>query len=641
MKKFLLALMYSFLFFNVYGQERVKTQIVPCGAVCNQQSDDYYWYYCCDDKILGEVGSYYPEDPVRGCISISKERCMQLSGMKIEEVSIGINPDINTSYKLIIADDFLSTDYLYEQKLVPEKTDAMQWVTVKLDEPFVISGETELFIGCECTPSASTQNAPCIGVDMVKADMRDNISAFGIYYNGWSEMENYEYNLSIKVGISGETLPVNDLAVFNCEFPSYVFKDNPFDISVVVKNQGMETISSLTMTYEYGGVSNEVEIDNLNIAPLRLYNIPLSDLCFTAEGSELFKVSVSESGKDDFTPEDNMKDFSVPVYPEGVERCVLVDEMIYDTGTDLTSFNRQIADSLKSRNISDKVIWVQHHRNDEFTIKADKTHFFYDPDLNEFYPAFMVDHMNFSDMGATMPGSGSSVPATTPMFEYKDSDLFRFIQKRIDEPAFLSCSFNNTGTVENGDNKVYNYKMVIEQIGKETLSELRYVMMLIEDGKTDGKGSAWDGVPVEFYGSYKDSWGDDLTLKDVPYESDEFSVEVPAGLEGKYKLVGFVYTLSDDRNQMNILNATYCSLPNSGSSISNPDADGEVFVYADGKHIAVYPGEGTVEVYNVSGKLEYEGECTRLDSFAFAPGMYVVKLNSNSSLYCFKVRVGL
>lgn len=611
------------------AQNMQKTSInLPTAA---EENTEMYWYQVSGDDILGGVGPAWYDYPIRVFVKLPQERCQQLKNMTIEEIGIGLGAEIGKDYKLIITSDPASENVLLTQEFTPEQNDTLAWKNIQLDTPLKIDGESDLYIGAQCIPEESNYYFLLFGVDMEYADFRDDRNAVYVWNtvnNQWEKIHDYPYNPCIRVGISGEELPHNDLAVFSCSAPQYIMTNEEFTATVTVKNQGMEPVTNMNVSYKFGTIEKTLTLTDIDLAPQQLYEFSIEGLQTAETGYQPISITVEENGKTDFTTEDNTKSFNLFIADKGYDRTVLLDEIVYDTSTDLSAFHQEIENTLKERGLADKVAWVQHHANDEYSLNGDKTSFFFDRNYNEFYPAFMVDHRNFSDSGATIPNGDNSMPSPTPFFQYSDGNVFDYIEESLAIPTFINCYFEKTGEETTGEETTYTFKLHIEQMAEGTIPNLRYITLLTED-----KDENWKNVPAEFYGGYADSWGTDLTLTE-PYVSEEITVTIPKGQESRYKLIGYVNDLSSDKNAMIVHNATVYPLTGYSSAelIRTP-----LKAFADNDRIIVSAEAENVSVFNLYGVCIFNGTPAALAGTTFESGIYVVKATADGETLTAKV----
>lgn len=638
-KNTLLCFLFLTCFVCIIHAQFPVTSILPASVSGVDKSSDVYWYQYCNDTIRGGVGSLESGVPIRTSLLIPQERCQQLKGLSIDRISIGLGALLGESYRVFVTRDPLSDEFVYVQEFTPTQADTMSWVTTALSEPVTIDGTSSLYVGCECHIPSNPSGIAFLGVDMYPSDARDNINTVSVWESAsqqWIAVPDYNYNLSIKVGITGDALPEHDLSAFSAHFPDYVLVDEEFSGVLTVKNQGMDTLRSVVVDYEFSGNQRQVRLDNLCVAPLHLFEVNLDGLQTSSVGEQSLNVTVSEPDVNDFTPADNQNSWSVFVSEQGLPRTVLLDEFYYNTDEDMSTLNAVIRDSLEKRGWTDRVVWVEHHRSDEFSLKGDKAHFFFDEYM--FTPAFMVDNTNFSEQGATIPGYESGeLPSPTPPFAYEDGNLFRFIEKRFETPTFISCHYVKTSEAVEGDKTVYGFKLRVEQLANATIPQLRYAMLLTQDGCMDsGAGYIWNHVPVTYYGSYADSWGEDLTLTENVFESSEIFVKIPTGKEADYNLVAYIYDLSADKNSMQIENATSYPMRNAVSSVQS--AESVPLVYVSGNHLIVSSEVTQVEIYNLLGQQVASCASDRLSETTLSRGVYLVTLHTVSGT-CFQQKV--
>lgn len=276
-------------------------------------------------------------------VEFSEDFVKKFNGAEIVAVQIASpdnfdNPEIN---------DFTDIDLaFYRQKggesFYSQKAElsdkGFDWKQINLDSHIKIEEGNPFFVGY--SGIAPNLDAGCFAVDF-----QFNSDNIGLWlgwedtYSGemtWESFTQDYGNLCLRLVISGDNLPSDEITLEWIYTPMYTFTDMPFMVSATVTNNASNDISSIGFHYTVGEESKDVVVDV--VPPLKYEetrDIDINGVICSSVGNRVpFDMSIiSVNGNDNATVTDIFEEQAyVYSIPEGIgyERNVVAEE---GTGT--------------------------------------------------------------------------------------------------------------------------------------------------------------------------------------------------------------------------------------------------------------------------------------------------------------------
>lgn len=317
--------------------EPLQRKQAPAKAADDSSNQLIFGY--CNNLIATSFGTQ-PGFDLRMLINIPGEVTETWIGNKITKIRIGLGdqPLISSAYAIITtpeADGRPNPDCLRRQR----SSVRGGWNEITLADPYEITGDP-LWVGYEIT-TVNPSDYP-VGCDYIYPDNEysDHVGIRSEMPDGswdwvWQRVGAMYGSLCIQVVVEGDNLPQNDVKLSNLIVNEYNKVSDPFNVSVLVVNNGVSEVSDLTLECN---INNEaVEFDNYvmtpsSITPGQTATVEINGLKYDKEGTNLpIEVNATRvNGEMDASPLNNKTtastNFSDTVFP----RAFVVEEW---TGT--------------------------------------------------------------------------------------------------------------------------------------------------------------------------------------------------------------------------------------------------------------------------------------------------------------------
>lgn len=196
------------------------------------------------------------------CFKISKEAQKPYIGAKITAFHLtagrnGSNSDVNSNTQVCA---FLSTDIskaMDVRKMAKISREALSYNTIKFDEPYVITGETDIYAGYYF--KISSASGYYLTVDALPTNAESLIVG---YINGitmptnWTNFANQIGSgcMAVTIDAAGTDVqfPVDCMQVAAAELPVYVKSGEPVEYNVAICNRGVNTADNIKLVTETG-----------------------------------------------------------------------------------------------------------------------------------------------------------------------------------------------------------------------------------------------------------------------------------------------------------------------------------------------------------------------------------------------------
>ena len=321
---------------NESGQPLQQRQ-APARAA-EDDSNQLIFGYC--NPLVATSFGLQPGYDMRLLITVPSEVTETWVGNSITKIRIGLSNDalIRTAYGIITTpeeDGRPNNDCLRRQRASVRPG----WNEITLDEPLAITGDP-LWVGYEIT-TVNPNDYP-VGCDYIypENEYSDHVGIYsempdGSYEWVWQRVGAQFGSLCIQFVVEGDNLPQNDVKLSNLTVNNFNKTDEPFNVSALVLNNGVSTVSDLTMECTINNETVEFEkyvLTPSSINPGETATVELQGLKYGKEGSNLpIELTATRvNGEMDATPLNNKVNgttsFSETVFP----RAFVVEEW---TGT--------------------------------------------------------------------------------------------------------------------------------------------------------------------------------------------------------------------------------------------------------------------------------------------------------------------
>lgn len=465
-----------------------------------------------------------------GAIEYQAPQTERLAGNYVTRIRFRVGNELTAQNNYVFITDDLEGEPLMKQTV---ESVAYGWNEVVLDQPFLITSGP-LFIGFRYESLGEV-----LSLDGEADDNRANWIRLSQDAEGATGYWNHQSGgaLCIQAVVEGETLPQNDIRIERHNLRNYAGTKEPNPMSVVIRNMGAATVSSLDVRLTVDGEELPVRtIDGLNIGSNEIQTVNIGDLVM--EYNNIFDVTVDidrVNGMPDEYPDDNTVTVSnVISRKDYTSRKVLMEHFSTMQCANCPTAHATVDDALRYR---DNVIHVIHHSGfgtDPLTTPEAEAYMklFTNGSSGIYYaPALSLDRVNMSNYGATDGNHATEGPAFFPRRE----TLGHLIDTRLSTAALVSVAITHTydpaarrlavsvsGTVPNGSPSRLN------------ASDPRLTVMITEDSIVGFQ----KGVVVPNDGTYVHDralrhvmtgvWGDPVTFDGDSFDSGEYVMTIPA-----------------------------------------------------------------------------------------------------------------
>ena len=269
-------------------------------------------------------------------------------------------------------------------------------------------------------------------------------------------------------------------------FKKYQIQNTTVDFPVKVFNKGINTITSLEITYKYASKSAlTIPFSNLNILSNTASTVTIPQVLLDISGNIDF--SITKINGQVFTSNTLTKPVVVYNPADVVPRKVLLEQFTTEQCGYCPSGTTRIKSILnKSENIN-RVFWIAHHAGfytDSYTISASSSYLRFFGSAGTYAPALMLDRTVFDELnmgGIPVTGVGS------------EADIENYVTTALSIPAFITVNISQNNPTVTSDNNV-NITVSGEYKGALPSGDLYVFVFLSEDGLTTTTQSGFTGT---------------------------------------------------------------------------------------------------------------------------------------------------
>ena len=359
-------------------------------------------------------------------IRISKEKAQQLKGEKINAIRTIFSTSHTKNLKFFISKQ-LGGEPEYTQDIAKSST---RWKTYDLTTPYTITGE-EFYLGYTCEVT-----------EIYKPHLFDHSQDFGnqliwaINNDQWQDISNKGLGAANLLFIVDGGKKFTDVTMKQVDANGFYKAGKGYVFGGQIYNFGTEPIESFDLTCQIGeSAPSTYSVKDAAIAQGESYDFKMPEYFPTVNGKVPFKVAISNiNGSEDADQSDNLSMTSTYIYPENVEKKVLVEGFTGQACGNCPKGHTVLNKALEG--IEEKFVEVSHHAGyqiDAFTMKDDMEYtWFYNNNGSTYAPASMFDRTMVTE------GTGSVV------FETQDVvTLNEAIRKSQNAEPFIAVKLSN------------------------------------------------------------------------------------------------------------------------------------------------------------------------------------------------------
>ena len=438
----------------------------------------------------------------------------------------------------------------------------------------------------------------------------------------------------------------NDVALTSISMPANVTINTNIPVNGVVKNLGVQNLTSFDVTYNVNGGADVAvySVTGINIPFGSSYsfshNVPFTQ---ATAGNYTVTMTVSNpNGVDDPTPADNTQSVTTMVYDPSscVARTSILEQFTGARCGYCPGGHDRIEQALQGTN----TIWAVHHAgfgDDALTCTANQQYtFFYNAGGNTYAPAMMVDRFHGD---AEEPGPVTSVYSSI-------SSIQQYVSQVNSNPCFLTL--NVDGITYNADSRSFGGTVTGHFTSPIYNANTRLTLMVVEDSNLMDQidystGSSQTLRNYMHFNTVRttltDIWGDAISVD----ANGDFTYNVSATLPNFMKAWRCrVIAIVSDRNSND---ANACTVMQAATT-ANLNAPYVGISEANEVSLNAYPNPATdyltieagsniseISIYNVMGQKVYDnnkvnGELFVVDTKDMASGMYMVVIRTDKGV---------
>lgn len=491
-------------------------------AAFTAQADQMVFGYC-SDVVADNIGGASANTYISGAIEIPADKAANWKGNKITSINVGFGDSRSREITLFITDELANTPF-YEQKAIAQKKN--EWNEYKLDTPYEFTGD-KIYVGYYLRV-ASSSDYP-IGID----EQTEQFSDYGDYIATGSSKgrmrENYGHfgerfgNVSLRLVIEGDNLPANDATIANMTHPVVLSPTKPFNISVLVYNQGVAAINDFDVKVAYGDKAEESRhfVCETAIAPGTSQYFTVEGLQYTEEFLQMpVTVSIPKVNGADNASAAGTRTFTADCSDNIFQRKIVIEE---GTGTWCGNCPRGIVGMHEmEQKYPDSFIGIATHSSDNFVCQAyTPVHSFFGGN----YPMAVVNrNLTIDPSFSHMEGAYNEL--NTPAYIKVD------VNARYNEDHSAIIASASTTFSQDFDNVDYRIAFVITEDGLPAMQANNYA-----DGKL-GEMGGFENLPemapimLDHVARYINNWQgapesaiSSAARGDVKYYEEEISLD--------------------------------------------------------------------------------------------------------------------
>lgn len=493
------------------------------------------------------------------------------------------------------------------------------WNYVKLDTPVTIDGTTGLSVGYMLEDNGLLP----IAFDGTTAVANTSFLSFD---NGECfDYGTYWGNLMVRAMVGGDIMQLgNKLSVISAKSRSWIYKNEPLDVTLRFGNNTFTPVESATLSYSINGVEQISEITFSKPIPANSameYTVTINGL---TENSKLaFNITKVNGIKITSTVAPTIK--AVEVYDKDLsfDRVILIEEFTGQACGNCPKGAKVIDESTEGR--EERVARINHHsgyQKDIFTIEeSDEIASFFEVNSA---PSCMLNRA-IQDERAELIGAEGVVWHPGLM-------TTGIVDNEINRPSLITVEIN---TSFNDDTKV----LTVNVSGKTNvnLTDVRMSVVLTQSQYVAYQASAstkylHDDFPIAFLTLYDGEAiifeSDGTYNQSYTYTVKENYNKVVTNL-AQLKVVAFVSNWKS-KEASNVLNAATKKVETAYTSISDVN-DSKLSIRVDGNRILTNMSDAEVNVCTPEG--------VKVDNYNLSPGIYIVKAQKGNARVVRKVVV--
>lgn len=590
--------------------------------------------YTTADFVRDQGVGFSSEESTQGvAIYISAEKAALLKGAQITGLRFA-----NATRKIDSGEIFVTKELggtsLSEEEVTGFGTSLRDFT---FSSPVTIDGEA-FYVGYTVVLSSTASVNPCLFDET--EDFAEG-TVWGYDDGEWIDVSAKGYGGPILQMLVEEAPDFTDLVLKPVSTSGFFKIGESYTMSAQVFNFGTETVTSLTLHAQVGsGAEQTYSFSDLSIEPNTVYDLSLENLQPEETGSLTLSMEVDDVNAGvDADEVDNSYDSSLYVYPESVERKLLLENYTGQSCTSCPAGHKVIESAVEE--YGDELVVVAHHTytsyyGDAFTMEEDMDYGAWFFGSSSYAPGVSVDRAPYED-GLSSVIFGYSITIA--------NGLAIAIPLRESTEPYVSVGMTNEFDEETGKGTVtctiHTYKSPSDEVHALNV-------WLVQDSLIayQASGSSTYEHNHVFRGSLNGTWGTELALTPGGTEVQSFEYEIGDSITSSYLnevswatvpekmyLVAFVSDATSDNLTCIVHNTNTLPLLTNGSTTSidayKLTEGTTVRAVVDGRNLRISGAFTKADVYGLDGRRVASLGSTG-SSVPLSPGAYVVRVDGRS-----------
>lgn len=378
----------------------------------------------------------------------------QYAGSTVKSLSIQLGASFGSAGSVFVTDELtapIPSRFADEQDIPDfDYVQCYKWVEIPLDKPFTIEPDAPFFAGIRILPY---KQAPYYGSWQFAVDDNAEAAKHSYIYDeqkqtwGLTTQRSWEGltapSFLIRLVVSGDVLPTNDIAVSELSSIEYMRTSETTTATFTVTNFGANDVTAFDADLILdGAVASTTHFDlDAPLATKGEVECTLDGVAYTTEGTHTIAVLVKNpNGVSDTHPEDNRAECEISVIDRYFNRNLLVEAFTTMSCANCPEAHERQKEAFDS--LAD-VVRVDHHSGfgtDILTTRTDEDLlWFYNNNGTIYAPGVMLDRAMIDDVIDPQRGTGEEhTPVYGGSFEVVD---FRYIHDKLTgRPAYVDVN---------------------------------------------------------------------------------------------------------------------------------------------------------------------------------------------------------
>ena len=366
--------------------------------------------YCADESA--DAIGLYEKDLNVAAVKFEGDFLTQYAGSTVKSLSIQLGASFGSAGSVFVTDELTAPipSRFDDEQDIPDfdYVQCYKWVEIPLDKPFTIEPDAPFFAGIRILPY---KQAPYYGTWQFAVDDNAEAAKHSYIYDKktskWDLTTKRSWegltapSFLIRLVVSGDVLPTNDIAVSELSSIEYMRTSETTTATFTVTNFGANDVTAFDADLILDGtVASTTHFDLKEpLATKGEIACTLDGVAYTTEGTHTVAVLVKNpNGVSDTHPEDNRAECEISVIDRYFDHNVLVEA--FTTMSCANCPGAHDEQDIAFEGLTN-IVRVDHHSGfgtDALTTKADEAFtWFYNNSGNTYAPGIMFDRAMIDD----------------------------------------------------------------------------------------------------------------------------------------------------------------------------------------------------------------------------------------------------